>query len=51
MAKVYDSGRDCVGAFMFGRDEGWLVLSGFIPVVFHSVFDEGVILFEEAIDR
>ena len=50
MAKVYDSGRDGVGANVFGWDEGWLVLGGFIPVVFHSVFDQRVILYEEAID-
>ena len=36
---------------MFGRDKGWLDLGGFVPEVFHSVFDERVILFEDAMDR
>lgn len=50
LAKVYDSGWDCISAIVFGRDEGWLVLGGFIPVVFHSGFDQRVVLFEEAMD-
>ena len=51
LAEVYDSGRDGVGAFVFGCDEGRLVLGGFIPVVSYSVLDQRVILFEDAIDR
>ena len=51
MAKVYDSGRDGEDAFVFGREEGRLVSGGFIPVVFHSFFDQRVILLEETIYR
>ena len=51
LAKVYDAGRDDVSANVFGRGEGWLISAGFIPVVFHSVFDEGLVFFERALDR